>query len=368
MDATATCHDNGPDEHQWALIQSTYDSHQRALAENEVLGERRVQVFLTVISAAGVAIGLIASRIDVHALLAVGAGVSSLLTVLGFLTNMRIAQRNATTSQYKLDLDRLRRYVAGSNQRLIDALPFMNEKDPQLRARPWYPSRGGLVEFAGILTGMLAGVAAFCSVDAAASSFPAALAAAVVAAAGLWMLQIWAVRAIYSKAGCLSDRREPRPSHDRFMRSPHSETFRANVGVVVRNAEGLVLVARRSDHPESWQFPQGGINRGEDRRTAAFRELKEETNLGGSDVTLVRELGQWLVYELPEQERSKKTGLGQVQWWFLLQHRGGAPLPDVEAASAKEFTTSQWVTFDEAVNLAVGFKKHVYEQLRAELG
>jgi putative (di)nucleoside polyphosphate hydrolase len=136
----------------------------------------------------------------------------------------------------------------------------------------------------------------------------------------------------------------------------------------VRNAEGQVLVARRSDHPESWQFPQGGINRGEDRRTAAFRELKEETNLGEDDITVVRDVGQWLVYELPEQERSKKSGLGQVQWWFLFQLRGNAPLPDVKAASAKEFTACEWVTFDEALSRAVGFKKHVYEKLRAELG
>jgi putative (di)nucleoside polyphosphate hydrolase len=355
MDGSGSRRDVVPNEHQWALVQSTYENHMHALTENEALGERRVQVFLTVISAAGIAIGLVANRTSVHALLAIGAGVSFLLTVLGFLTNMRIAQRNTTTSRYKLDLYRLRRYIAGTNERLIEALPFMKEKNPQLRARPWYPSRGGLVEFVGILTGMLAGVGAFCGVYAAWRSLPASLAAAVVAAISLWLLQVWAVRVIYSKEGCLSP---PRPA---------SETFRANVGMIVRNAEGQVLVARRNDHPESWQFPQGGINRGEHRLNAAFRELKEETNLGKDDITLVRDVGQWLAYELPEEERSKKTGLGQVQWWCVFQHRGGAPLPDVKAATAKEFTATEWVTFDEAVNRAVGFKRHVYEKLRAEL-
>ncbi len=328
----------------------------RALTENEALGERRVQVFLTVISAAGIAIGLVANRTSAHALLAIGAGVSFLLTVLGFLTNMRIAQRNTTTSKYKLDLDRLRRYVAGTNERLKEALPFMKEEDPQLRARPWYPSRGGLVEFVGILTGMLAGVGAFCSVYAAWRSLPGSLAAAVVAAIGLWLIQVWAIRGIYNKESCLL---HPRPV---------SETFRANVGMIVRNAKGQVLVARRSDHPESWQFPQGGINCGEDRLTAALRELKEETNIGKDDITLVRDIGQWLVYELPKEERSKKTGLGQVQWWFVFQLLGSTALPDVNAASAKEFTANEWVTFDEAVSRVAGFKRHVYEKLRAELG
>lgn len=356
MDGSASRQDIAPNEHQWALVQSTLENHMHALTENEVLGERRVQVFLTVISAAAVAIGLVANRTSVHALLAIGAGISFLLTVLGFLTNMRIAQRNTTTSKYKADLLRLKRYIAGTNERLIEALPFMTEKDPQLRGRPWYPSRGGLVEFVGILTGMLAGVGAFCGVYAAWRSLPASLAAAVVVAIVLWLLQVWAVRGIYKRESCLS----PPPP-------PAAETFRANVGIIVRNADGQVLVARRSDHPESWQFPQGGINRGENRLTAALRELKEETKLGKDDITLVRDVGQWLVYELPEEERSKKTGLGQVQWWFVFQHRGGAPLPDVKTAAANEFTASEWVPFDEAVNRAVGFKRHVYEKLRAEL-
>src|SRR5439155_23113919 len=91
---------------------------------------------------------------------------------------------------------------------------FRNEKDPQLRTRPWYPSRGGLVEFVGILTGMLAGVGAFCDVYAAWRSLPASLGAAVVAAVGLWLLQVWAVRGIYNTEGVLSHR------------SPASETFR----------------------------------------------------------------------------------------------------------------------------------------------
>ena len=99
-----------------------------ALAENELLGERRVQAFLTVISAASVAIGLAANRTSVHALLAIEAGVSFLLTVLRFLTNLRIAQHDTATSQYKLDLYRMRRYIAGTGKRLMEALAFMNNK------------------------------------------------------------------------------------------------------------------------------------------------------------------------------------------------------------------------------------------------
>jgi 8-oxo-dGTP pyrophosphatase MutT (NUDIX family) len=354
VDGDASLQDLALDDRQWAILLSTYESCQALLTQNEELGERRLQRLLTLVGAAGLAVGLAADRITGDALLAVVAAVSGLLMILGFLTNLRVAQRDTATSWYKVDLYRLRRSVAGSNGRLAEVLPHMDDDAPQLRQRAWYPSRGGLVEFVGVLTAIFGGIAAFCGVYAGWSSVPASLGAGLVAVVGLWLLQIWAVRAIYRKSGCLAP----------FV--PASETFRANVGIVVKNTNGQVLVHERSDHPGSWQFPQGGIDRGEARLAAARRELQEETGLEPTDVALVRELGRWLVYELPEEDRSKKTGLGQVQWWFLFQQRDGGAEPDVRAARANEFTNSEWVSFDEAVRRAVTFKRPVYEQLQAE--
>jgi putative (di)nucleoside polyphosphate hydrolase len=345
------------DDRQWALLLSVYENREALISGNEELGERRLQVLLTVVGAAGVAVGLVADQVSDDAMLPIAAAVSGLVTVLGFLTCMRVAQRDTATSWYKADLVRLRRYVAGTNRRLLEVLPHMkNENAPQLRHRPWYPSRGGLVELVGVLTAIFGGVAAFCGVHAWWGSVAASLAVGVVAVIGLWVLQIWAVRGIYRREGCLTPIERP------------TETFRANVGIVVRNATGHVLVLERSDHLGSWQFPQGGIERGEPRLDAAHRELHEETGLGRDDVTLVRELGRWLAYELPEKYRSEKSGLGQVQWWFLFEHADGAPPPDVSRALAGEFVAADWVSFDEAVLRAVGFKKPVYEQLRVEFG
>lgn len=353
VDGDTSLRDLGLDDRQWALLLSTYENRETLLMENEALGERRLQVLLTVVGAAGVSVGLVADQVTDEALLAIAAAVSGLLTILGFLTNMRVAQRDTATSWYKADLYRLRRYVAGDNRGLAHALPHLDEDAPQLRRRPWYPSRGGLVEFVGVLTALFGGVAGFCAVYAQWSSLPAAVGTGILAAAGLWLVQIWAVRSIYRSEGCLAPR------------APASETFRANVGIVVRNPTGDVLVLERRDHPGSWQFPQGGIDRREDRLAAAHRELCEETGLEPDDVTLVGDLGRWLAYELPEQHRSRKTGLGQVQWWFLFEHRDGARSPDVHAARDDEFRAGEWVSFDEAVRRAVEFKRPVYEQLRA---
>ena len=60
-----------------------------------------------------------------------------------------------------------------------------------------------------------------------------------------------------------------------------SELYRKNVGVVVFNDKHKVLMCARADKPDlQWQFPQGGIEDGEDIVEAAKRELREETNLG----------------------------------------------------------------------------------------
>ena len=116
----------------------------------------------------------------------------------------------------------------------------------------------------------------------------------------------------------------------------------------------------RSRRPGSWQFPQGGIGSGEDRRTAAWRELGEETGLTQAHVRLERELGRWLSNEIPDELRSDKTGLGQTQWWFLARAIDDELVP---ALPDGEFSAYEWVSWDEAVARVVDFKRPVYAQL-----
>src|SRR5512139_4328585 len=88
---------------------------------------------------------------------------------------------------------------------------------------------------------------------------------------------------------------------------PDSKPYRPNVGIVLFNAEGRVLIGRRfrDDGPEivlpglEWQMPLGGVDEGENLRDAAVRELWEETSV----VSAVY-LGEtdWLVYEFPPYE------------------------------------------------------------------
>src|SRR3982074_989257 len=83
-----------------------------------------------------------------------------------------------------------------------------------------------------------------------------------------------------------------------------SKPYRPNVGIVLFNASGRVLIGRRfkDDGPEiilpgfEGQMPQGGIDADEDPRDAVMRELWEETGVTSADY-----LGEtnWLTYEFP---------------------------------------------------------------------
>jgi putative (di)nucleoside polyphosphate hydrolase len=137
-------------------------------------------------------------------------------------------------------------------------------------------------------------------------------------------------------------------------------TFRANVGLVVLNPTGRVLVLRRADHPEAWQFPQGGLEPDETPTGAAWRELVEETGLTAANTNLGSVMDYWLGYELPEQMRSEKTGRGQVQLWHIFHLTD----PNAAVAPGEEFTAHRWTDWDDAIAGAVPFRQPIYRQVR----
>jgi hypothetical protein len=79
-------------------------------------------------------------------------------------------------------------------------------------------------------------------------------------------------------------------------------------------------------------------------------------------LSLVGRYPDLLAYELPERAQTKRTGLGQVQYWFYFETRSvDVPL---EALPPGEFRAARWVSFDRAVAGSVAFRAPLYKKLR----
>lgn len=156
------------------------------------------------------------------------------------------------------------------------------------------------------------------------------------------------------------------------MTDPLALPYRLNVGAVLFNREGLVLVARRADFPNAegaaggWQMPQGGIDDAEDPRAAVLRELAEE--IGTDRAEIIGEHPQWMEYDLPADLIGRALGgryRGQRQRWFALRFLGDDTDIRLDADPDPEFDAWRWVELAVLPELAVPFKRAIYEILVA---
>ena len=144
--------------------------------------------------------------------------------------------------------------------------------------------------------------------------------------------------------------------------------LRIGVGIVLLNCENKIFVGRRIDNPaKSWQMPQGGVDENENLLQAAKRELKEETSI--KTVTVIKELSEWLSYELPENllgKLWKGKYRGQKQKWFIMKFAGDNKEINVKTEKP-EFSDWRWVDPSELPLIAVNFKVNVYKKIKEEL-
>lgn len=149
-----------------------------------------------------------------------------------------------------------------------------------------------------------------------------------------------------------------------------AEGFRPNVGIMLANARGEVLWARRVGQ-NAWQFPQGGINENEEPEEALFRELYEEVGLQPDHVEVLACTRGWLRYRLPDRlVRRKETGplcIGQKQKWFLLRMLADDEAVRMDCGDKAEFDHWRWVSYWYPLGQVVSFKREVYRRAMKEL-
>ncbi|NIC40269.1 RNA pyrophosphohydrolase [Aquabacterium sp. A08] len=145
--------------------------------------------------------------------------------------------------------------------------------------------------------------------------------------------------------------------------------FRPNVGIILLNQKNQVFWGKRI-RTHSWQFPQGGIDRGETPEQAMYRELHEEVGLRPEHVAIVARTRDWLRYEVPDRfirRDARGHYKGQKQIWYLLRLMGGDWNLNLRATNHPEFDAWRWNDYWVPLDVVVEFKRGVYEMALQEL-
>ncbi|EDO8299572.1 RNA pyrophosphohydrolase [Campylobacter jejuni] len=141
----------------------------------------------------------------------------------------------------------------------------------------------------------------------------------------------------------------------------NEKNYRPNVAAIVLSSsypfECRIFIAKRSDMHNIWQFPQGGIDKGESVKNALFRELKEE--IGTDEVEIIAEYPEWLSYDFPSKIVKKMYPYdGQIQKYFLVRLKHGATI-NINTKHP-EFDDYQFVSVKQIFEMINHFKKNIY--------
>ena len=140
--------------------------------------------------------------------------------------------------------------------------------------------------------------------------------------------------------------------------------YRPNVAMIIVSnnypEKKEIFLAQRNDLNGVWQFPQGGIDEGEEVKEALFRELEEE--IGTDKVKIIAEYPEWISYDFPSKiAKNMKPWIGQRQRYFLVKLKKSAKI-NIETKHP-EFDDFKFVGVDEVLELSASFKQDVYENV-----
>lgn len=148
-----------------------------------------------------------------------------------------------------------------------------------------------------------------------------------------------------------------------------ADGYRPNVGIILCNAKNQVFWGKRV-REHSWQFPQGGIKRGESPEQAMYRELWEEVGLQPEHVKILGRTRDWLHYDVPTQWVKREwrgSYKGQKQIWYLLRLVGRDCDVSLRASHHPEFDAWRWSEYWMALDAVIEFKRDVYKRALSEL-
>lgn len=132
---------------------------------------------------------------------------------------------------------------------------------------------------------------------------------------------------------------------------------------VIRNSDGAFLAGKRTDHPDVWQFPQGGINADETILEGAYREVMEEVAIASEHLRLVKQAEKTSKYLFPADMKGPKAAkyAGQELYWVLFEYvpKTGFTI-DLAKSVDKEFSEVKWKSVEAILEKVTEWKQQAY--------
>ena len=140
-------------------------------------------------------------------------------------------------------------------------------------------------------------------------------------------------------------------------------TYRPNVAAILRKPKnGKILIGQRADFKGCWQFPQGGVDKGEDLLGALHREVEEEIGVGQNLYNVVA-CRTGYRYKFPNGHLKKGEFCGQDQTFFLCDYLGKKSDFKLDLHTP-EFSKVRWIYPEEFIlNWVPEFKRSVFKRL-----
>ncbi|MBL9153392.1 MAG: RNA pyrophosphohydrolase [Verrucomicrobiales bacterium] len=141
-----------------------------------------------------------------------------------------------------------------------------------------------------------------------------------------------------------------------------TSSYRPNVAAILQREDGRIFVAERVDYRGSWQFPQGGVDKGEDLIAALFREVSEEIGVPPEAYRIVA-CRTGYRYKFPGGHLKKGLFCGQEQTYFLCRYLGNGDEIDL-ARHTREFSDYKWIKPEKfKLKWVPKFKRRVFRNV-----
>lgn len=126
--------------------------------------------------------------------------------------------------------------------------------------------------------------------------------------------------------------------------------------LIMDNKSRILLVSHTSTTGEVWGLPAGRVEKGEDPRTAAAREGKEEL---GTEVNITDPIAA--VYS-----SVTSSGVAYLSYVYWAEVTGEIITPSKEIAAARYFSLSEIMNLERKKHIyAISFNRRIFSDLRS---